>query len=762
MTELYSMHDRQGHSIVPSGGFGLDLIALSENPAPVNYSAINPNINWLVRVDWSNTGGGTFPIGENVDVYISRAFDFILKSSGFHGIILGNEPNHENERPNGAILEPEYVAWLFSTLRSGIKSANSSIRFITPAIAPYHASPDVWTHYLSTMLTNLQYHGGTDGIAIHAYARSMDPSEATSDAKMADAPLTGQYSSFRTYVDALNAVPGFYKTLPHYLTEFNVWPDWENKNTGIVKAVYKEIANHNSTGHQTIHCLTLFRWKHYDGQLWGLEDRPEVLKDFQEAIAQGAGGTIPDVEEPTVFIPSVSTGTTSPEEEYPLVFDPEAAARGVKIVPADPTEDDTYVWKTVKIDFLPEGNDPGEAQGTHHFYFDTLDENGNRLVGVDIKVSWSTDDTVVTSEGKPGEPYSANFPMSPGQNAFSAKVVSEWASDEVTGVGMGADTPEGYNPGIHTSTVAVFQRFFVLEEAEPVPPIPDTDVSLAHPVENPRFRYITQYFGENPNYYQRYSYDGVPLKGHNGLDFGTPVASVIVAVDAGTVIEMANDEDGYGLYVKMKHIWGESLYAHLSKQLVTVGQAIKKGQSVGLSGNTGVSTGPHLHFGLRINPYSRNDGWGGYSDPLPYLQDASLSETPEKPSSLTLEQIFKKVGEKYGLEWQLLASQAWAESSFDPSSLGKGLFQIEPGTWNEIAPKVNAKNILDPSDNAEVAAYYLRYLLGYYDGNIYNAVLAFNHGMGNVDNKVPTSEATRKYVDKVFHGRDLLKALGVK
>lgn len=136
---------------------------------------------------------------------------------------------------------------------------------------------------------------------------------------------------------------------------------------------------------------------------------------------------------------------------------------------------------------------------------------------------------------------------------------------------------------------------------------------------------ISQLWGENPQIYGRISYDGVPLKGHNGIDYLTPIGTTLLAVDGGVVQEAVhNDPTGFGHYVKLRHSWGESLYAHLDNIGVQAGQAVSRGQAIGRSGNTGFSDGPHLHFSIRINPFSRTDGWGGFSDPLPYMNPSQV------------------------------------------------------------------------------------------------------------------------------------------
>ncbi len=130
----------------------------------------------------------------------------------------------------------------------------------------------------------------------------------------------------------------------------------------------------------------------------------------------------------------------------------------------------------------------------------------------------------------------------------------------------------------------------------------------------PKHRRITQFWGENPDMYARWN-----LRGHNGLDLGMPVGTPVRAAAAGWVRE-AMSNPALGNYVKVMHPWGHTVYAHLSKINVRHGQNVTAGQVIGLSGNTGNSTGPHLHFGVRINPYDRGDGWLGYSNPLTLLQ----------------------------------------------------------------------------------------------------------------------------------------------
>ncbi len=95
---------------------------------------------------------------------------------------------------------------------------------------------------------------------------------------------------------------------------------------------------------------------------------------------------------------------------------------------------------------------------------------------------------------------------------------------------------------------------------------------------------------------------------HNGTDFAAPTGTPVRAVGNGTVTR-AGGAGGYGLLVRIRHDGGyESGYAHLSKILVRKGERVKQGQTIGKVGSTGLSTGPHCHYELKLN--------GSYIDPM--------------------------------------------------------------------------------------------------------------------------------------------------
>jgi murein DD-endopeptidase MepM/ murein hydrolase activator NlpD len=116
---------------------------------------------------------------------------------------------------------------------------------------------------------------------------------------------------------------------------------------------------------------------------------------------------------------------------------------------------------------------------------------------------------------------------------------------------------------------------------------------------------ITSPFGMRPN-----PFGGGP-EFHSGLDIAAPTGTTVTAAASGTIIS-AGWYGGYGNYILIDHGGGMATgYGHLSQIFVSAGQHVQKGQAIGAVGSTGQSTGPHLHFEVRLN--------GKPTDPAAYL-----------------------------------------------------------------------------------------------------------------------------------------------
>ena len=127
---------------------------------------------------------------------------------------------------------------------------------------------------------------------------------------------------------------------------------------------------------------------------------------------------------------------------------------------------------------------------------------------------------------------------------------------------------------------------------------------------------VSQPYGPTTFWFEP-AYGGYPHF-HTGIDLVEPFGSPVYAADDGIVALVGSSSSGYGNYVVIAHSGGlDTLYGHLSTTLVKVGQKVNQGTVVGLEGSTGNSTGPHLHFELRINQRP--------VDPRPYLPPGAPS-----------------------------------------------------------------------------------------------------------------------------------------
>jgi murein DD-endopeptidase MepM/ murein hydrolase activator NlpD len=108
---------------------------------------------------------------------------------------------------------------------------------------------------------------------------------------------------------------------------------------------------------------------------------------------------------------------------------------------------------------------------------------------------------------------------------------------------------------------------------------------------------------------------------HTGIDIAAPYGTPVTAAADGVVVAVAHTNVGYGNYVIIAHGGGiMTLYGHLAETAVNVGDRVARGQRIGLEGMSGLATGPHVHFELRVND--------AVTDPMPYLPPLVGGLTP--------------------------------------------------------------------------------------------------------------------------------------
>lgn len=747
---LHGIHDSGGeHLMADKPGWIVITEAIGSDPndrSGRDYRHLTSRgFTVIARLNHAHNGrDGTIPVQGRYADFAKRCANFVAASTGVTHVIIGNEPNHLQERPEGQAIPPAMYAECFNRCYDSIKAVAPQVQVITAPIAPWDASTKYpgneagdWVIYFVHMLQRIR---AADGIGLHTYTHGAGIHLITSSARM-QPPFQHRRYEFRAYLDFLEAMPADKAHLPVYVTETDQVEPWVDANTQWVLAAYAEIDAHNQRqGTQKIHCLVLYRWQ---GDQWHIEGKNGVHADFRAAVGRGylsPTGNIDAMPE-TTLLPYVPNESPPAAPLLPVEWDERLTARGVAIKrpPAALQPGDLY-WRVVRARWFSEA----EAGGRHHIYVEAPS-------GTPFRVDWPSGSEPGATNGRTGFD-AGNYPMSGSLNEFSVRIEDRVPSETVTGIGMGADG----NKNVHTATLVTFELVTV-PQAQPAPTPqpqqPATVPALAHPIADPAKRIVSQRFGENPADYARFG-----LAGHTGIDFAVPEGTAVVAVDAGEVLE-AGALDDYGLYIKLRHPWGESLYAHLSSIRASHGEVVARGVPIALSGNTGNSTGPHLHFALRVFPYTRNNEWNGFSDPAAYLLNTQPAPAPQ-PSIDVLAAI-KAAAQEFGVGWQLLASVAWAESSWQPNAVSLagalGLMQIMRPTWDEWSAKIGAGD--DPFDarqNVRVGAAYLDWCIKQ-AGGVPHGLIAYNWGIGNFLSGKAAPRETIEYTNKVLHGRDLLE-----
>jgi len=124
-------------------------------------------------------------------------------------------------------------------------------------------------------------------------------------------------------------------------------------------------------------------------------------------------------------------------------------------------------------------------------------------------------------------------------------------------------------------------------------------------------------------------------KFHSGMDFSAPKGTPIYATGNGIIEKVTTSKRGFGNYVKINHGFGyKTLYAHMKKYIVRKGQSVKRGDLIGYVGNSGTSTGPHLHYEVVKGNKKVNPIYYYFNDLTPEEYDMMLDMASKENQSL--------------------------------------------------------------------------------------------------------------------------------
>lgn len=279
MNYIYGIHDREGAHILQGKGYCV-ITELVGDGNGADYSSV-PAVP-IVRLNYGYFPNGTIPTPDRYDDFSDKVARYVEKSQGCHLWILGNEPNHSIERPNGIPILPTDYARLYALCR---QKMSISDKLLIGAIAPWNAETTYpgnergdWIQYLDDVLANIYDYGITpDGITVHTYTHGSNPFLILDESRM-NTPFQDRYYNFRAYRDFLSVIP---PSIPVYITETDQNDVWLDENNGWCQTAYNEINEWNKAHNGQIKCLTLYRWN-YDK--WRLKDKQNVLADFQMAL----------------------------------------------------------------------------------------------------------------------------------------------------------------------------------------------------------------------------------------------------------------------------------------------------------------------------------------------------------------------------------------------------------------------------------------------------------------------------------------------
>lgn len=301
---IFGLHERGGQQhMLRAGrpGWVLELAAIGLDGAntPADFSDLSSaGLGVIVRINHGYGSSGTIPTPDRYPDFAAACARYVARSKGCRIWVVGNEPNHRDERPNGHAILPTDYARAYTLCRNAIRNVpgHADDLVLVAGPAPWNATTTYpgnekgdWVRYFVDIMALLSA-DGCDGFALHTYTHFLEPRLITGDFFHTTPGYRHLRNEFRTYRDFMNAIPDRFRSLPVILTETDPTTrgvGWNpGHNVGWVRAAYREIADWNrDPAHQPIQGLLLYRWPLIPDQPeWSIVDRPGIIEDFNQAL----------------------------------------------------------------------------------------------------------------------------------------------------------------------------------------------------------------------------------------------------------------------------------------------------------------------------------------------------------------------------------------------------------------------------------------------------------------------------------------------
>ena len=258
----------------------------------------NQGFGVVTRLNHGYGHAGTLPTPDKYPEFAEAAARYAARSDGCHVWIVGNEPNHEQERPYGQPIYPIQYASAYRQVRQAIRSVpgHEDDLVLIAGSAPWNATTTYpgnvrgdWIRYFVDVLQALD-DDDVDGFAIHTYTHDLNPQQINGDFFHTQPGYRHLRNEFRTYRDYMNAIPDRFRHLPVLITETDPTTRHQGWNPGVnvgwVQTAYREIADWNANpDHQPIQALILYRWPELPDQPeWSISNRPGIIEDFRKSL----------------------------------------------------------------------------------------------------------------------------------------------------------------------------------------------------------------------------------------------------------------------------------------------------------------------------------------------------------------------------------------------------------------------------------------------------------------------------------------------